>query len=53
MELHSDDPYAENTLEAPQTIVPVESTLDSSLWNKNTISTVIGPRTFVVYSVQY
>ena len=53
MELHSDDPYAENTLEAPQTIVPVESTLDASLWNKNAISTVIGPRTFVVYSVQY
>lgn len=53
MELHSDDPYAENTLEAPQTIVPVESTLDSSLWNKNAITTVIGPRTFVVYTVVY
>lgn len=51
--LHSDDPYAENTLEAPQTIVPVESTLDASLWNKNAITTVIGPRTFVVYTVEY
>ena len=51
--LHSDDPYAENTLEAPQTIVPVESTLDASLWNKNAITTVIGPRTFVVYTVVY
>ena len=51
--LHSDDPYAENTLEAPQAIVPVASTLDASLWNKNTISTVIGPRTFVVYTVEY
>jgi hypothetical protein len=53
MELHSDDPYAENTIEAPQTIVPAASTLDASLWNKNSISTVIGPRTFVVYSVSY
>ena len=53
MELHSDDPYAENTLEAPQDIVPVASTLDASLWNKNTIATVIGPRTFVIYTVEY
>lgn len=51
--LHSDDPYAENTIEAPQTIVPVESALNTSLWHKNTLTTTIGPRTFVVYSVQY
>ena len=51
--LHSDDPYAENTLEAPQTIVPEISTLDASLWHKNTLTTVIGPRTFTVYTVQY
>ena len=53
MELHSDDPYAENTLEEPQSIVPMASILDASLWNKNTISTVIGPRTFAVYTVEY
>jgi alpha-L-arabinofuranosidase len=51
--LHSDDPYAENTIEAPHTIVPVESALNTSLWHKNSFTTVIGPRTFVVYSVQY
>ena len=51
--LHSDDPYAENTLEAPQTVVPVTSTIDASLWHKNTLATVIGPRTFAVYTVEY
>ena len=51
--LHSDDPYAENTIEAPQTIVPVASTLDPSLWHKNTLTTTIDPRTFVVYTVSY
>jgi alpha-L-arabinofuranosidase len=51
--LHSDDPYAENTLESPQTIVPEISTLDASLWHKNTLTTTIGPRTFVVYTVSY
>ena len=51
--LHSDDPYADNTLEAPQTVVPVFSTLDPSLWHKNTLTTTISPRSFVVYSVSY
>lgn len=52
-ELHSDDPYAENTLDAPQTVIPKSSTLDASLWHKNTITTEIGPRTFAVYSILY
>jgi alpha-L-arabinofuranosidase len=51
--LHSDDPHAENTLKAPQTIVPVASILDASLWNKNAITTVIGSRTFAVYTLRY
>jgi alpha-L-arabinofuranosidase len=51
--LHSENPYAENTIEAPQTVVPVESALNTSLWHKNSFTTTIGPRTFVVYSVQY
>ena len=50
--LHSDDPYAENTLEEPYKIVPVSSVLDQSLWHKNTISTTIGPRTFAVYTIE-
>ena len=51
--LHSDDPYAENTIDAPDTVVPVVSTLDASLWHKNTLTTTIGPRSFAVYSVDY
>ena len=50
--LHSDDPYAENTLEEPYKIVPVSSVLDQSLWHKNTISTTIDHRTFAVYTIE-
>ena len=51
--LHSDDPYAENTLENPEAIVPVTSVLEPSLWNKNTLTTTVGPRTFAVYTIKY
>ena len=51
--LHSDDPYAENTLENPETIVPVTSVLEPSSWNKNSFTTTIGPRTFAVYTISY
>ena len=52
-QLHADDPYAENTLENPDTIVPVTTILEPSSWNKNTLTTTIGPRTFVVYTIAY
>jgi alpha-L-arabinofuranosidase len=52
-QLHSDDPYAENTLENPEAIVPVTSVIDASSWTKNTLVTSIGPRTFVVYTMEY
>ena len=51
--LHSDDPYAENTLENPDAIVPVTSVIEPSSWYKNTLTTSIGPRTFVVFTMEY
>ena len=51
--LHSDDPYAENTMENPEAIAPVTTILDPSLWNKNAVTTTIGPRTFAVYNISY
>lgn len=52
-QLHADDPYAENTLENPDTIVPVNTILEPSSWSKNTFTTTIGPRTFAVYTIAY
>ena len=52
-QLHSDDPYAENTLENPNAIVPVASVIEPSSWYKNTLTTSIGPRTFVVFTMEY
>ena len=51
--LHSDDPYAENTLENPNTIVPVTYVIEPSSWHKNTFTGTIGPRTFAVYTISY
>ena len=51
--LHSDDPYAENTLENPNAIVPVTSVIEPSSWNKNKLTSTIGPRTFAVYTISY
>ena len=52
-QLHSDDPYAENTLENPEAIVPVTTVIDASSWTMNTLATSIGPRTFAVYTMEY
>ena len=52
-QLHSDDPYAENTLDYPEAIVSVTTVLDASSWHKNTLTTSIGPRTFVVFTMEY
>jgi alpha-L-arabinofuranosidase len=51
--LHSDDPYAENTLENPDAIVPVTSVIEPSSWYKNTLTTSIGSRTFAVFTMEY
>jgi alpha-L-arabinofuranosidase len=51
--LHSDDPYAENTLENPNAIVPVTSVIEPSSWCKNKLTGTIGPRTFAVYTISY
>ena len=51
--LHSDDPYAENTLENSDAIVPVTSVIEPSSWNKNKLTSTIGPRTFAVYTISY
>ena len=51
--LHSDDPYAENTLENPNAIVPVTSVIEPSSWYKNKLTSTIGPRTFAVFTISY
>ena len=51
--LHSEDPYAENTLENPNAIVPVTSVIEPSSWYKNKLTSTIGPRTFAVYTISY
>ena len=43
---HTDDLLKENTVDAPNTIVPVESSIAI---NGNVLNTQIGPRTFCVY----
>lgn len=50
--LHSDNPMAENTLEAPDTVVPVTSEIKMERLNVNgipSVSTKIGGRSFAVY----
>ena len=51
--VHSDNPMAENTVEAPDTIVPVTSEITlkklPSDNGSSTVSTKIGGRTFAVY----
>lgn len=48
--LHSDNPVAENTLDAPDTIVPQTKAVETE---GNTLTTRIGPRTFAVYRFKY
>lgn len=48
--LHSDNPVAENTIDAPDTIVPKTEPVEV---NGNTLTTRIGPRTFAVYRFKY
>ena len=45
--LHSDNPDAENTLDAPATITPQESRV--TVTDGRSVSTEIGPMTFAVY----
>lgn len=45
--LHSDNPDAENTLDAPTTITPQESRM--AVTDGQTVDTEIGPMTFAVY----
>nr|MDE6342390.1 carbohydrate binding domain-containing protein [Muribaculaceae bacterium] len=45
--LHSDNPTAENSLQAPAAITPVEKQIDAS---GSSFSTTIGPKTFAVYT---
>lgn len=48
--LHSDNPVAENTIDAPDTIVPKTEPVEV---DGNTLTTRIGPRTFAVYRFKY
>lgn len=48
--LHSDNPVAENTIDAPDTIVPKTEPAEV---DGNTLTTRIGPRTFAVYRFKY
>ena len=45
--LHSDNPTAENSLQAPAAITPVEKQIDAT---GSSFSTTIGPKTFAVYT---
>ena len=50
--LHSDNLNGENTIEDPDQIAPVRSLITDGL-KDNTLTTVIGPKTFAVYKLTY
>jgi len=51
--LHSDSNVAENTIEAPDQIVPVTVNVNPEEWKDNNLRTRIGPKTFAVYTFPY
>lgn len=50
--LHSDNLNGENTIEDPDQIAPVRSLITDGL-KDNTLTAVIGPKTFAVYKLTY
>lgn len=51
--LHSDNLVAENTIDAPDTIVPVTRPINEGEFKDNTLTTRIAPKTFAVYRFVY